>query len=248
MSRPPRGGVDRNTRSGDVLTFTARVAPLAGAWIETTVKGSDPHHLVVAPLAGAWIETVTRSEREPKCASPPSRGRGSKPFAVAFFRPALLVAPLAGAWIETIGWKELTMKPTRRPPRGGVDRNLQPLALFGFRGGRPPRGGVDRNVSVGPQPVGPLVAPLAGAWIETTSMNGGRSCLTVAPLAGAWIETGNISLTTTATGGRPPRGGVDRNDTIRTHVGKRHVSPPSRGRGSKLHDFVDAVKLSLSPP
>ena len=33
------------------------VAPLAGAWIETTVKHFAEKGRVVAPLAGAWIET-----------------------------------------------------------------------------------------------------------------------------------------------------------------------------------------------
>jgi len=56
------------------------VAPLAGAWIETSNVPLSPSPDKVAPLAGAWIETggVTLP-----C---PSRAR---------------VAPLAGAWIET---------------------------------------------------------------------------------------------------------------------------------------------------
>ena len=33
------------------------VAPLAGAWIETSEGDQSYHYEIVAPLAGAWIET-----------------------------------------------------------------------------------------------------------------------------------------------------------------------------------------------
>ena len=33
------------------------VAPLAGAWIETSIIKEDENGHNVAPLAGAWIET-----------------------------------------------------------------------------------------------------------------------------------------------------------------------------------------------
>ena len=36
---------------------------------------------------------------------------------------------------------------------------------------------------------GDLVAPLAGAWIETRLLDGVQKGWGVAPLAGAWIET-----------------------------------------------------------
>jgi hypothetical protein len=80
--------------------------------------------------------------------------------------------------------------------------------------GRPSRGGVDRNDGLEVTPDAPLVAPNAGAWIET-AMNrvlaGGRRvapdagrgskqrpCLrskscSGRPHAGAWIETSNAS-------------------------------------------------------
>ena len=56
-----------------------RVAPLAGAWIETCSDWMQSWHRKVAPLAGAWIETEQIS------------GKGT----------VSMVAPLAGAWIET---------------------------------------------------------------------------------------------------------------------------------------------------
>ena len=57
-----------------------KVAPLAGAWIETPIVMQSTTCVRVAPLAGAWIETKGAS----------SNGVGQD------------VAPLAGAWIETI--------------------------------------------------------------------------------------------------------------------------------------------------
>ncbi len=98
-----------------------RVAPLAGAWIETITGACSPTFLAVAPLAGAWIETFWLS--------------------ISPLSPQ--VAPLAGAWIETScgqGDRHLVGSPpsrgrglkhyesglpvvdnVRRPPRGGVD-------------------------------------------------------------------------------------------------------------------------------
>jgi len=59
----------------------AKVAPCAGAWIETISHCGKIHFNAVAPCAGAWIETC-----------PALRSIG-----------LCTVAPCAGAWIETIG-------------------------------------------------------------------------------------------------------------------------------------------------
>ena len=57
----------------------ARVAPLAGAWIEILFSLIfAPLSIIVAPLAGAWIEIS----------------------ALICRTASALVAPLAGAWIE----------------------------------------------------------------------------------------------------------------------------------------------------
>ncbi len=57
-----------------------KVAPHAGAWIETDNKFPVRIEIVVAPHAGAWIETSSRTRRS----------------------SANFVAPHAGAWIETL--------------------------------------------------------------------------------------------------------------------------------------------------
>ena len=57
-----------------------RVAPHAGAWIETYQHQYNCCYYIVAPHAGAWIETKT----------------------TVTFALSGLVAPHAGAWIETL--------------------------------------------------------------------------------------------------------------------------------------------------
>ena len=192
-------------------------------------------HRHVAPLAGAWIETTLNTASAHSGLSPPSRGRGSKhgygkaDRAIDGGRP-----PRGGVDRNTddAGLAGLTLS---RPPRGGVDRNAPQSGSTGtviasppsrgrgskrvpeprrqVLGGRPPRGGVDRNpsstmaISRRTARVAPLagawietsrglpksrpgsVAPLAGAWIETTTRLRGSTASRVAPLAGAWIET-----------------------------------------------------------
>ena len=54
-----------------------------------------------------------------------------------------------------------------------------------------------------------MVAPLAGAWIETALEAIRRHMASVAPLAGAWIETQRLHLHQDCAKGRAPRGRVD---------------------------------------
>ena len=53
------------------------------------------------------------------------------------------------------------------------------------------------------------VAPHAGAWIETSYWLKKMKNIKVAPHAGAWIETQHPYAIKTGYIGRPPRGGVD---------------------------------------
>ena len=76
----------------------AAVAPLAGAWIETSKTSKSINTSNVAPLAGAWIETAQTGQALTDA----------------------IVAPLAGAWIET-GSMILKKASSRRSPRGSVD-------------------------------------------------------------------------------------------------------------------------------
>ena len=56
-----------------------RVAPHAGAWIETIPPTTFVKQMNVAPHAGAWIETPFCPRRGRSRPSPPTRGRGLKP-------------------------------------------------------------------------------------------------------------------------------------------------------------------------
>ena len=56
-----------------------RVAPYAGAWIETiVVNGIVAVVLTVAPYAGAWIETIHVKGTDAVVLSLPTRERGLK--------------------------------------------------------------------------------------------------------------------------------------------------------------------------
>ena len=55
----------------------------------------------VAPHAGAWIETMYENAMDLEEESPLMRGRGLKQLVFGDIPPAYHVAPHAGAWIET---------------------------------------------------------------------------------------------------------------------------------------------------
>ncbi len=57
-----------------------RVAPRAGAWIETAVSAPASTPFVVAPRAGAWIETQAILDKYKEIKSHPVRVRGLKPL------------------------------------------------------------------------------------------------------------------------------------------------------------------------
>jgi len=76
-----------------------QVAPRAGAWIETIIKGNNSFGYCVAPRAGAWIETIIK---------------GNNSFGYC-------VAPRAGAWIETCAFVHLSVTLSGRAPCGRVD-------------------------------------------------------------------------------------------------------------------------------
>ena len=54
------------------------VAPLVGAWIETTYEAISFKERAVAPLVGAWIETTGDGSTAAAASSHPSWVRGLK--------------------------------------------------------------------------------------------------------------------------------------------------------------------------
>ena len=75
---PPTRGRGLKLVGNTAYLEATRVAPYAGAWIETVVGSLVVVVVVVAPYAGAWIETQRASSRRLPFASPPTRGRGLK--------------------------------------------------------------------------------------------------------------------------------------------------------------------------
>ena len=77
-----------------------------------------------------------------------------------------------------------------------------------------------------------LVAPLAGAWIETIHSASCAARAAVAPLAGAWIETTPISPESPTSSSLPSRERGLKLDQLDRLV-KARPSLPSRERGLK---------------
>ena len=154
--RPPRGGADRNKKTG-LTDGSPLVAPHAGARIETEGSAWRLTRSPVAPHAGARIETTGACPECPYFGSPPTRGRGSKQRQ------------------RTKGWRM-----PRRPPRGGADRNHATEAQLTEVEGRPPRGGADGNIDQAPQRATRKVAPHAGARIETVAPSRSFNALVMA--------------------------------------------------------------------
>ena len=76
----------------------------------------------LAPHAGAWIETTNFDTAfYPFSKSPPMRGRGLKHKLAIQLYDEGKVAPHAGAWIETTLEANEHLGATCRPPCGGVD-------------------------------------------------------------------------------------------------------------------------------
>ena len=87
--------------------------------LKLTISSYFPHSLV-APLVGAWIETSPMNKGTYDTQSHPSWVRGLKQVINSILH-IRRVAPLVGAWIETIGSAPEMQPVNRRTPRGCVD-------------------------------------------------------------------------------------------------------------------------------
>ena len=118
------------------------VAPLAGAWIETSSATQCALSKQVAPLAGAWIETVTMRYSRACSLVAPLAGAWIETLLQGLVFLRVLVAPLAGAWIETHITVRYHHYHWSRPSRA---RGLKhrPGVHCSLGQGRAPRGRVD---------------------------------------------------------------------------------------------------------
>ena len=78
------------------------VAPRAGAWIETSCRGSISTSWKVAPRAGAWIETINGVDSITSGKVAPRAGAWIETLDPKLIVLVHHVAPRAGAWIETV--------------------------------------------------------------------------------------------------------------------------------------------------
>ena len=169
----------------------ALVAPLTGAWIETLPSRSSGSRSSVAPLTGAWIETA--SSPQPYIAwllSRPSRARGSKHDAVRRREHQPRVAPLTGAWIETTSSRRARLVGTVAPLTGAWIETREAACELPPQQRRAPHGRVDRNRSAKARPAG-MTSRAPHGRVDRNSLCwlSGLSQSRVAPLTGAWIET-----------------------------------------------------------
>ena len=124
------------------------------------------NHKIVAPHAGAWIETALRALHFAIITvSPPMRGRGLKQIDRLFSGKMITSPPMRG-------------------------RGLKPHSTFEI---------MEDNES----------PPMRGRGLKLSMLLRIILMLLVAPHAGAWIETGKSTLRHFMTRRRPPCGGVD---------------------------------------
>ena len=172
---------------------------------------------LVAPRAGAWIETgIDGADQVDRRPSPLAQGRGSKPKMNSLLAWASSRPSRRGVDRNMIRASRLLTN-AGRPSRRGVDRNAQLHVAMTFRTRRPSRRGVDRNRAQGFSDGYEIVAPRAGAWIETAPTS--RSTRTMQR--------------------RPSRRGVDRNCGPARRDRLDQPSPLAQGRGSKLRICVN---------
>ena len=150
----------------------------------------------VAPLVGAWVETSSWVSMRCGPRSRPSWARGLKRGFAWLNGRSLNVAPLVGAWVETLplwvgsvgvgvaplvgAWVETTLllaNLLENLSRPSWARGLKPCAFAVTKSGA-------------------KVAPLVGAWVETLFVATYLLLTTVAPLVGAWVKTLLLRSTT----------------------------------------------------
>ena len=222
--RPPCGGVDRNFHGLD-FGFSNDVAPRAGAWIETRSPDRRSPPTKRRPPCGGVDRNGQCARRRGKLPGRPPCGgvdrNGHRTHGVRFGE----VAPRAGAWIETCP-EPSANRSHRSPPVRGRGSKRQQVVRRRNAGRRPPCGGVDRNLVAGVEVRQRLVAPRAGAWIETRW---------IIPRCGQ-------------SGRRPPCGGVDRNVRVKPWRHARRRRPPCGGVDRNLGGDGVPLLSTRRPP
>ena len=190
--RPLRGGVDRNGPDGSTRRPASMASPPSrgrGSKLRRAVmdaagdlsppsrgRGSKlglamalPHRVIVAPFAGAWIETIDRHGDWTNRAGRPLRGGVDRNRLHLHLLGHGLGRPLRGGVDRNTIVMMRLMFARRRPLRGGVDRNKSYETSYAWATESPPSRGRGSKPVRSARPVEyQVVAPFAGAWIETT--------------------------------------------------------------------------------
>ena len=141
-SPPARGrGLKLCTLAQD--THFARVAPRAGAWIETRHRHALHTIRQSPPARGRGLKPCKQRSVVCQALSPPARGRGLKHRWATRSRPGLPVAPRAGAWIETFRSQHPQQRHCVAPRAGAWIETAPQSPPPSAACCRPPRGGVD---------------------------------------------------------------------------------------------------------
>ena len=150
----------------------------------------------VAPLAGAWIEIslITRTISAMKCRTPCGCvDRNSKDYTA---ERLMYCRTPCGCVDRNLAAIAFTQNFTGRTPCGCVDRNAASECRRHFAVGRTPCGCVDRNnMLTVVQELGGGRTPCGCVDRNLNQMIQDASQAVVAPLAGAWIEISSIMLT-----------------------------------------------------
>ena len=165
-----------------------------------------------------------------------------------------------------------TLEAWRRRSLPVRERGSKRVAVYTAQdtGRRSPCGSVDRNADRPVKPSSPIVAPRAGAWIETSSPPRRRPAMRMSlPVRerGSKLDVGrlqpvqvgrspcgsvdrNVNYEEDDQGrkGRSPCGSVDRNMVVTGKAGGGKSSLPVRERGSKLGQDPAAPLVTLSLP
>ena len=228
--RPPRGGVDRNTRQPASLTVSA--------------AGRPPRGGVDRNASASWAV-------EDCAASPPARGRGSKHVDCVRSSASTQRRPPRGGVDRNVArLRSTTRYEARRPPRGGVDRNYRIAAAVCPRARSPPaRGRGSKPVPARCSRRMTPVAPRAGAWIETPDRRRRAVAVDRRPPRGGvdrnfWHGSEQLDVAWS-----PPARGRGSKPFARRRSDRRPTSPPARGRGSKRLDRARSASRPVrSPP
>ncbi len=183
---------ERGSKPGNPALFPRRSKslPLRERGSKLPIVWGERAEVKVAPPAGAWIETPEAATTRARLVSLPLRERGSKLAVAVAVAVAARRSPCGSVDRNTIEQIEASYE-ISRSPCGSVDRNSSEGREGHCDGlSLPLRERGSKHSAIGTQPCGRHVAPPAGAWIETPQPPHPAQSPPVAPPAGAWIETG----------------------------------------------------------